>query len=122
MIGETVMSKSLVSKPESISLVGATNFINNAHGKFFSVKFIKRTTGELREMLCRTGVKKYLKNNPERPGINFKENYLIPVYDVQKKEYRAISIEGIREVKIGGVWYRVAQPQSSIHIPTAEQV
>jgi len=36
----------------------ARQVIGNTLGKFFSVEFVKRTTGEVRKMNCRTGVTK----------------------------------------------------------------
>lgn len=90
-----------------ISLPAALEFIENSDGKIFGIKFVKRTTGELRQMVARTGVKSKLAENPTKPGIDFKKNNLIPVYDMQKEEYRSISKEGIVEIMIKGEWHAV---------------
>jgi len=67
--------------------------IQNTNGKFFGVTFIKRTTGESRNLNGRLGVKKYVKGI----GLAFspQEKELIVVYDVKKRGYRMIPEEGI---------------------------
>lgn len=74
--------------------------IDSLNGEFFTVMFIKRTTGELRKMVCRKGVKKYLKGGP--PAYNFSEKNLVPVFDVEKGEYRSIPLENIVELHADG--------------------
>lgn len=85
----------------------ALHYIRNTKGKFFSVRFIKRSDGSVREMNARTGVKKHLVKNPSKSGIDFKKNDLISVYDVKEEGYRSIPMEGIREIKIGDEWIKV---------------
>lgn len=79
--------------------------LNTTKGKFFRVVFIKRTTGEVRTMIARMGVRKHLKGGS--PAYDFKEKGLIPVYDVQKRGYRSIPIEGIKSLRVNGVDYTV---------------
>lgn len=79
--------------------------VSSLNGKIFSVKFIKRTTGEEREMVCRTGVKKDLKGG-ELAFDPIAKNLLM-VYDMQKKGYRSIPIENILEIKIRGELHEV---------------
>ncbi len=88
-----------ITKDEARDLIKATK------GRFFTVSFIKRTDGTKRVMNARLGVKAYLKGgelpfNPEQKG-------LIPVYDIQKKDYRLISINSIYHLKIGNKEYNV---------------
>jgi hypothetical protein len=83
----------------------ALTYIQETHGKFFSVIFKKRTTGEIRNMLARTGVKSKLKGG--EAAYNFTEKSLIAVFDVQKGDYRSIPIEGIQKIKIDGTWNEV---------------
>ena len=69
----------------------------------FSVTFIKRTTGELRKMVCRRGVKRHLaggelKYKPKNLG-------LLSVYDMEKQAYRSTSCEAIQEVHLKGQHY-----------------
>lgn len=71
--------------------------IQKANGKFFSVTFEKKD-GTLRKMVCRTGVKKHLKggelkHNPAELG------HLV-VFDVQKKEYRTINLNTVKEISL----------------------
>ena len=80
--------------------------ILQSKGKFFRVIFIKRTTGELRSMLCRTGVKKHLKGGSLRYDASTLK--LINVYDINKKGYRSINLETLISAKIGGVEYVVS--------------
>lgn len=90
-----------------MKIADVLKFIKETNGRFFSIKFEKRTTGEIREMLCRTGVTSHLVAVPSKEGLNFKKHNLIPVFDVKKEEYRSIPIEGITEIKIEGTWEKV---------------
>lgn len=66
-------------------------------GKIFNAEFIKKD-GSRRIMNCRTGVKKYSNGK----GLNFdpmKKN-LLPVFDLQKKEYRFINLSTLISVTI----------------------
>lgn len=97
-------------KPIIISQKKAGELVKSYAGsEFFSVSFIKRTTGELRKMNCRKGVKKHLKGG-SLPYSPSKKN-LVPVWDAtiedNSKAYRMISVEGIREVKMNGKHYQV---------------
>ena len=74
--------------------------IEKSEGKIFSVKFIKRTTGEERHMLCRIGVVSYLKGG--KLSYDPKEKNLVTVFDMVKKAYRSIPIESIFDLKIKG--------------------
>lgn len=82
-------------------------FIAERNGKIFSIRFLKRTTGEQRDMACRQGVVSHLVDEPSRPGTDFKKNGLIPVFDMVKQAYRSIPIEGITHIKIDGIWKAV---------------
>ena len=88
-----------------ISREKAREKLLSAKDTMFSVVFIKRTTGEVRRMLCRTGVKKYLSGGelkfvPIRKG-------LLSVYDMQSKGYRFINLETLVSFKLGGISYEV---------------
>jgi len=90
-----------VTKTKLIDIL--SNAKNN--GKFFGVTFEKRTTGEIRDMSCRFGVK----NNLKGKGKTYdpaKLN-LVCVWDMQKKGYRNIPLEGIRSIRLGGTNYEV---------------
>lgn len=106
----------------TLSRRAAARFIRNTKGLLFSVVFVKRTSGEKREMLARTGVKKFLKGGPA-PYV-FSEHGLVPVFDVglarkmraeglsqeeiaTRPPYRSIPLENITKLKIAGKWYTV---------------
>lgn len=76
-------------------------------GHFFSVHFIKRTNNEYRKMVCRKGVKKFVKGIGA--GYNFSEKLLVSVWDTHKKEYRVINLETIKYLKIDGKEIKVIQ-------------
>lgn len=88
--------------------IGATanrmaQLIKESNGKLFTVTFTKRTNSRLRELRGRLGVKSYLKGGvlPFDP-----DDYdLIPVWDIEKQEYRMINIRGIISLNIGGQQY-----------------
>ena len=72
-------------------------------GGTFYVVFKKRTTGEIREMKCRTGVKKYLKGGTKK--FDDKEKNLLTVFDMDKVAYRSIPLDAIIRVTINGTVY-----------------
>ena len=79
-------------------------------GKIFRVVFIKRTDGQERAMVCRRGVKQYLKH----PGadISFTQQdtlydarNLMRVFDVQKREYRSVPVDAVIGIAgNGNIW------------------
>lgn len=66
---------------------------------FFKAKFIKKN-GEIREMICRLGVKKHLKGG-EMTHNPLDYNNLV-VYDMEKKGYRTISFDSLLQLKYNG--------------------
>lgn len=90
---------------DTITRKKAVAWIQARAGKFFSVRFVKRTDGSVREMTCRQGVKVHLKGGP--PAYDFAANRLLPVWDTVAAGYRSIPVEGITDVKIAGKWFRV---------------
>lgn len=92
---------------EEVTEAAATIPLNRANlknlvstGSIFSVKFIKRTTGELRSMTCRMGVQKHLKGGAK--AFNDKSKDLLTVFDMQAKGYRSIPVDGIQSLSING--------------------
>ena len=67
-------------------------------GVFFSVLFQKRTSPEIRDMLCRRGVKKHLRGG--QLGYDAAEKHLLTVFDIRIGEYRSINLDGILSLKI----------------------
>lgn len=86
----------------------AVKFVEESHGTIFQIKFVKRTTGELREMNCRTDVVSRLKGG--EANYDREEYKLLLVFDMQKQDYRTIPIEGITEIKMNGGWYEIVRP------------
>ena len=83
-----------------ISKSNALGKIKSSRGKIFTAITTKRTNGERRVLNCRLGVTKYvtgegLKFDPEKKN-------LITVFDMQKKAYRMINIDGLEGLKIDG--------------------
>jgi hypothetical protein len=69
------------------------NKILSTNGRFFSVKFIK-ADGSTRKMVARIGVKKHLRGGEST--VSHKD-YLLTVFDVQKKAYRNINLDKVFE-------------------------
>ena len=90
--------------PKKITRIRA--FLRGTLGQIMTVKFTKRTTGEERTMVCRTGVKRHLKDPTAPQSLSLArqdiENTLLRVFDMQKRAYRMISLESVREIKSGG--------------------
>ena len=95
----------VITRQEAVNIICA----QKTNGVFFSVEFIKRTSGELRKMVCRGGVQKHLVGGTLK--YNPKEKNLIGVWDSMvenpKKAYRMIAVEGIKVIKASGREYKV---------------
>lgn len=90
---------------QNISKLEAAQKIRDTKGQIFTVTFIKKSNGEKRVMNARLGVKAYLKGGVLPYDPNTKG--LIPVYDIQSKEYKMINIPGIVNLKAKGIEYNV---------------
>ena len=77
----------------------ARQLVKNYKGsQFFTVTFVKRSTGETRVMNCRKGVTKDVKGVGHK--YNVADKNLICVRDVQKEAFRMIALENIKEIVI----------------------
>ena len=94
-----------IKRDELIQKIKATDPRNSGRGEFFTVTFVKRTDGTTRTINARLGVRRYLRGGdlPYDPI----EKGLLPVYDVQKRDYRMINLGTIISAKVGGVDYIV---------------
>lgn len=109
---------------QTIDCREAARLIHNSKGKLFSVLFTKRTTGSTRRMVGRIGVRKGVTGTG--PNYNAKDHDLIRVHEFVTAEdtlrnpkghfvgggnlqtqWRAVPIEGIQELRLGGKTYRV---------------
>lgn len=88
-----------------VSLYRAVKLMQETDGKVFRASFIKRTTGELRHMVCRTGVTKGVTGK----GMNYDpaDKGLMTVFDFQKKQFRMIALDGLKALRIAHKTYRV---------------
>jgi hypothetical protein len=78
--------------------------IEMAKGQIFSARFIKKD-GTIRDMVCRLGVKKHLKGG--ELAYDAKAMNYLPVFDMQKQEYRMINFNTLLKITIGGQEYNV---------------
>lgn len=77
-----------------------------AGGSIFGVRFIKRTDGEIRDMVCRLGASNKVKGDAGNgPAYDPIEKGLLPVWDMQKDGFRSIPLDNIIHVKIKGTEY-----------------
>lgn len=74
-----------------------------AGSTIFHVKFVKRTNGEIRDMVCRLGVAKDLTGE----GMKYDpiDKGLLTVYDMQKRAYRSVPLDSIINISIRGEYY-----------------
>jgi len=89
---------------KKVSLKKIVELILSTDREVFKVRFLKRSTGEVRTMLAMRGVTEHLKGG-ELP-YEAAEKALITVFDTEKEAYRSISAEGIIDVKIGNTTYK----------------
>ena len=84
----------------------AKQYIYATNGKIFSAVFVKKD-GEIRKMVCRQGVYKYVKG----VGLKFKpeERDLVGVFDMHKKAYRFINLKTLEQIKIKGIQYTIKE-------------
>ena len=88
-----------------ISRRKASELIHKSKGKVFGVQFVKRTTGEVRKMSARLGVRKYVTGE----GLKFspiKKN-LVTVFDMNKKGYRMIPLDGLTNLSINNKKFEI---------------
>ncbi len=98
---EPVEEQATVEPVETSICLNRTNLKNLvSNGAIFNVKFIKRTTGELRSMTCRLGVQKHLKGG--KKGFSDKAKDLLTVFDMSAKGYRSIPMDGIQSLSVNG--------------------
>ena len=80
-----------------------------SEGRWFTVCFRKRTTGELREMNARTGVARYVKG--VGMAYDAKSKNLLTVWEPQAGEkadaYRMINLDAVVWAKVDGALYTV---------------
>ena len=91
---------------EEISRSDLITLLSQTKNSIFSVKFIKKD-GTERKLTGRFGVKKHLKHEDRKPTVNTDKFFVI--YDMVKKDYRAVNKETIFEAKIKGKNYIIKE-------------
>ncbi|MNQ38147.1 hypothetical protein D3C85_517110 [compost metagenome] len=94
-----------------MSIEEKRKLLDSAKGKFFSIDFVK-STGELRHMVCKKWMQKYLHG---KPGENKNSVSHIPKYYTVAEEasqgYRNINLETVKRVVINGKIYEFEDKQ-----------
>ena len=81
------------------------NLLKSTNGSFFTVTLTKQD-GSLRTMNARVGVTSHIKGTgAARAGTN--DKYLT-VFDAQKRAYRTVNLETVKNAKIDGVTFTIA--------------
>jgi len=99
----------MVTVVENEPIESAMEVIKKSKGKFFSVEFVKRTTGEVRKMNCRTGVT--LGVNGIGKAFNDVDKGLVTVWDAQISQFRSIPLANIIKITSQGVEWHYGQIQ-----------
>ena len=90
-----------VSRAKLIELIKATN------GGIFSVLYTAvRSDGHVRRLNCRLGVTKHLTGTGKAAPESAK---VITVYDIAKKNYRSLGLEGLLQATIANEVYEVKE-------------
>lgn len=80
-------------------------FLRSLNGKFFTVEFVKRTTGEVRKMTATTNYATKLAGGDA--AYDFTEKKLIPVWDIAKQAFRSIPLDAVLTINAKGNTYKV---------------
>ena len=90
---------------EIIERSTAIEMIKDSAGKIFGVSFIKRTTGEIRNMSARRGVRK----NVTGEGMKYdpESKQLLTVYDMNKRGHRMLNTETLYRLVLNGSNYTI---------------
>lgn len=101
---EDIMQTVNITKEEAMKLVQDYD-----SDRFFSVKFVKRTDGSIRQMNCRKGVRKF--TNGGTLAYNPKDKNLVCVWDTTIEDparaYRMINLDQLLEVVMNKTKYIV---------------
>lgn len=73
---------------------------NETQGRIISVYFRKRSNGAMRRMICRRDVRQHLRGGTLPYSAS--QHNLLPVFDMEKCEYRNVNLDGLVSFNIGG--------------------
>lgn len=85
----------------------ALNRIHSSNGRIFGVRFIKRTTGEVRTMQARLGVVHVKGDLGSGPAYDAASHGLLRVWSMADGGYRSVGTESILAVSVNGEWETV---------------
>jgi len=89
----------------TISRDRAMRFLHNeTDGRIFSA-FFQKVDGTMRQMVCRRGVRKYLRGGEMR--YDPIPRLMLPVFDLSKREYRILNVSTLVSFKVGGETFLV---------------
>jgi hypothetical protein len=80
-------------------------FLRSLNGKFFTIEFVKRTTGEVRKMTATTNYQSKLAGG--EATYDFTEKKLIPVWDLAKQAFRSIPLDAVLTINAKGDTYKI---------------
>ena len=83
------------------NLVNIATTIAETNSKIFTIIFIKKD-GTERKMLAKTGVKRFLSKKPNKRVVKRNEK-IIRVFDMEKKEYRSVNIDSVKGFACGNI-------------------
>lgn len=81
------------------------DFLRSLKGSFFTIEFIKRSTGEKRVMTATTNYQTKLAGGDA--AYNFDEKKLLPVWDLANKGFRSIPTDAVLTIKAKGNTYTI---------------
>ena len=81
------------------------DFLQSLNGKFFTVEFIKRSTGEKRVMTCTTNYASHLAGGDA--AYDAKAKQLLPVWDTVNKGFRSIPTNSVLVIRAKGETYTI---------------
>jgi hypothetical protein len=81
-------------------------FLRSLKGKFFTIEFTKRTTGEHRVMRCSTNYDKQLAGGELAYSPSAKNLFIVWSLDAQG--FRSIPLEGVKVIRALGDEYEVS--------------
>lgn len=82
-------------------------FLYDLNGKFFTIEFIKRSTGEVRKMTATTNYQSKLAGG--EAAYDFGEKKLIPVWDLAKQAFRSIPLDSVLTINAKGNTYKIVK-------------
>jgi hypothetical protein len=82
-------------------------FLRSLNGGFFTIRFIKRTTGEERVMNATKNLTKHLKGGEAK--YNAKEKGLLIVTDTKAQAIRSIPTDAVLDIKANGNIYIITK-------------